>query len=509
MSGLISRAALRLRNDLAAATGAALLGYANGGTKMSGQAALDILFYGVSNVLNPKFSGGADPTGQKVSTAAFQAALDASPFLAIPPGTYKIDATLNKLTNQAIRICGAGQGATFVQMWADADLFNLGSSGAGTGQIVVEDMTLQPRVDMNVGAAINVRNDSVLPSLRFANLFIGQSSTYEFAVGVRMKNCTEAVFDRVVAYGLGTGKFIAWDLSSTVAATVPKFFACSVYNAKYGWQITNTVNPGIEGAQFYGCDAVGVKRGVVFNNPYGPTYLPPQLCWMGGHINASEMNFDLNNMSQVMIQGALLYNSGSGPFIKLNTCSTSTILGNQFNSIGAGTANGVDMYTAADPMDGGTIANNIFRLNAGGYCVTLDAGRIIRNLKIMGNQRVTGARMLEVHNGYLSNTTELTGNTLDADDISESIAVVNGNTLSLTGMRSNFFLVSTAAATVTQLIGRRPGETVTLKSDSTTLSLVHGAVANGFVLKAQANFVFGPGKVITLSLRNGGYWTEV
>lgn len=52
---------------------------------------------GAVSVLNPSYSGGADPAGSADSTSAFQAALNACPAggaVLVPPGTYKITSTL-------------------------------------------------------------------------------------------------------------------------------------------------------------------------------------------------------------------------------------------------------------------------------------------------------------------------------------------------------------------------------------------------------------------------------
>lgn len=64
--------------------GSASLGYANGGTRISTSQALDLLYYGIANVMNPKFAGGAKCDGATDDTAAIAAALAASTVVYIP-----------------------------------------------------------------------------------------------------------------------------------------------------------------------------------------------------------------------------------------------------------------------------------------------------------------------------------------------------------------------------------------------------------------------------------------
>lgn len=74
--------------DLASSLGSSKVGYPNGGTKITVQQALDILYYGVANVLNPKYAGGAQG-GAHDDTAAFQAAIDSGlKIVHVPSGAF-------------------------------------------------------------------------------------------------------------------------------------------------------------------------------------------------------------------------------------------------------------------------------------------------------------------------------------------------------------------------------------------------------------------------------------
>jgi hypothetical protein len=80
------------KEELASIIGAALLGYANGGTAVTAEAALDLLYFGVANVRNKRFAGGASANGIADDTPAFIAATASLPLggtVFIPPGDYQ------------------------------------------------------------------------------------------------------------------------------------------------------------------------------------------------------------------------------------------------------------------------------------------------------------------------------------------------------------------------------------------------------------------------------------
>lgn len=508
-----------LRADLAAVGGAANVGtqdpvYATPYLQTVSNIVNGLEVSALRFVPTAKHTGIRQGTNTDFLQAYFQTACDAGvKSLFIPGGRYNVNGATTKTTTGSFRLCGEGIGITTILQAADVNTFNLINNVGGSGQFVVENMSLVPQIAMVAGIALNIQNNGALPALKVSNVFIGSPALYEFKYGVKTTNCTEAIFDHVMMYGLGATNFVAWQLNATGAATTPKWLACSVYNALYGTEIKNTTSPGIEGAQFYGCDFVGVATGVRYNNSFGPTYFPPQLLWHGGHINASSRNFDLTNVAQVSISDALLYNSGLGPFINLDTCPGFSIKDNQFYAVG-GNAAGIIVSTAASPLNGGIISGNNFVLNAAD-CISWNTGNIagiIKNTRITNNIKTSGAQTFSVAAGStLDPSIILKDNTLDTADISAAIAV-SGVTLSLLGVRSDFVLVSAPGApvTVTSLTSRREGETIVLKCDSPNLTIQHnGTNPNGFLLKAGVNFNFSIGATITLVKANGGYWTQI
>jgi hypothetical protein len=79
---------------LAAATGAALVGFNQpGGTPRNVQQQFDMLYYGIANVMDPQYAGGATPGAVVDSTAAIQAAINSGKVVFLP-AFFKTTASL-------------------------------------------------------------------------------------------------------------------------------------------------------------------------------------------------------------------------------------------------------------------------------------------------------------------------------------------------------------------------------------------------------------------------------
>uniref|UniRef100_UPI00262FA4F3 hypothetical protein n=1 Tax=Janthinobacterium sp. TaxID=1871054 RepID=UPI00262FA4F3 len=112
MSNIISNAVRRAMMALAVAAGAGLVGYANGGSAVTVEKGLDILYYGVHNVMNPKFAGGTVPGTAASSQAAIQAtvnyAVAKGGVVFIPAGIYNVDMIQVKDAVYNVEIHGNG-----------------------------------------------------------------------------------------------------------------------------------------------------------------------------------------------------------------------------------------------------------------------------------------------------------------------------------------------------------------------------------------------------------------
>ena len=97
----IATAVFALISSLASSSGSSQIGYSNGGTAITAEEALDLLYYGVADGRKPKFAGGPDATWATFSTDAFKAAIAASTFVSVPASTNKLDDTITKTTSGA------------------------------------------------------------------------------------------------------------------------------------------------------------------------------------------------------------------------------------------------------------------------------------------------------------------------------------------------------------------------------------------------------------------------
>lgn len=116
-----------LRTDLANLVGATLVGYANGGTALTVAQMLDLLYYGVANVMNPRFAGGAKGDGAHDDQPAIQAAIDSLTnggivYLPQPSVRYRLGGPLNLYkpgldNSKTIKLQGESNLNT--QLWLD------------------------------------------------------------------------------------------------------------------------------------------------------------------------------------------------------------------------------------------------------------------------------------------------------------------------------------------------------------------------------------------------------
>jgi hypothetical protein len=133
--------------DLAASSGASLVGYANGGAAITAEDALDILYYGIANVRNPKFAGGAKGDGTTDDTAAIQAAVAASKYVYVPEGLYLHTRIVQQHQDQIF--IGAGAGVSVLYCPVGYGITNFSGTDAAPvgvdwrGGLTLEKLTLR------------------------------------------------------------------------------------------------------------------------------------------------------------------------------------------------------------------------------------------------------------------------------------------------------------------------------------------------------------------------------
>jgi Pectate lyase superfamily protein len=467
--------------------------------------------YAAGNVL--RYGTNTTPGTTDMSTA-FQAAFNqqakGGAAIYAPTGAYLIASVISTSSAAPFTLYGDGMGKTVITKRGDGDCFVVTNSSASHDQIMISDLTISPGVAMSTGSALNLTCTGIIPSVTLHNVMILCGGTGVFGHGIKLNNCGEVEMSRVFIYGIGSTSMIGVSVTQSVAATVYKFIGCSIYNVAYGVIFKVTTRPGIEGVQFYGCDIVNVQCGVLFTNSFGTGYFPPELTWIGGHINASVRSFDLSIMTQILIEGLLSYNSGNSQHIRLFNVSDVNIQGNTFVQVG-GTADGIAM-AASGTVYGGIIAKNLFHMSASGNAVNLNANNM-KNLTISDNQRVLGSATVNISAGILDGTVLILNNTpRDTIDIFDT-TLTGAASMTLAGIRSDYCRIGAPgnATTCTVLTSRRAWDRVILECSSNLLTLQHNAAnPDGFFLAGGVNYTFpATGGRVTLEKRNGGYWTEV
>ena len=432
----------------------------------------------------------------------------------VPGGKYAVSDVISTSSAAPFMMYGDGIGKTVIVKTVDSDLFAVTNSVSAFNHITIRDMTIQPKVPMSRGIAFNLSAGSILPSVTLENISILCGPSVNFAVGINLNNCAEVSCIRVLIFGRDDTHMTAINVTGIKAppwgATVHKFINCSVYNVSVGAAFATTQHPDVEGIQFLNCDFVNVATGVRYTNSVSPvgSYLPSQLTWVGGHINATQRAFDVTLLTNLIIQGANLMNSGAHQHINLVYCSDFLIEGNLFTQ-GSGSADGITV-SAPGKVTGGIIAKNVFRMQSTGTAVNV-AAQNITQLTIEGNQRVGGNTTVKT-TGALDNSVIIANNTpRDAIDISDD-TLAGGATMSLAGIRSDYCVIKPPLGQTTciTLISRRDWDRVILCCSSSNLTLQHSTTLDGFFLQGGADYTFpAAGGRITLEKRNGGYWTEV
>jgi Pectate lyase superfamily protein len=154
----------------------------------------------VYNVLDTNFSGGADPTGTKDSTAAIQAALDQivtadGGILYIPAGDYKLASGLAYSSNAPLHVVGDGPQAARIRLASVStgityvSITQTGSFGSGTagdGTVIIEGLSFYQ--DHYPGAA----SDTCI-ALYLSGVNFGQITNCAFYQGTGAQRVNQAI----------------------------------------------------------------------------------------------------------------------------------------------------------------------------------------------------------------------------------------------------------------------------------------------------------------------------
>jgi parallel beta-helix repeat protein len=168
-----------LRTDLAAPSGSSLVGYHSG--QITVEAQLDMLYYGIANLLDKSYAGGADPTGVVPMDTVWSAIVAAGKkYIYVPPScTFTAAASLVVPANTTV----LGQGTIKATAQPTYHLI----SGLSSDNITIDGVTLDGNATTNAGlwysASFNLCNNLRILNCNFVNAV---------ASGVRLLDCDRA-----------------------------------------------------------------------------------------------------------------------------------------------------------------------------------------------------------------------------------------------------------------------------------------------------------------------------
>lgn len=218
-----------LRQDLDHPSGASMVGYHSSPGRTTEQQ-LDMLYYGIANILDPQYAGGADPAGVKNSTAAIQAAMDAKKYVIFPAGTYLTGRLVLKFHGQILS--GAGRDATVLRCPSGYCITNY--DGVDTGPIGADWIGGFKLCDLTLRGGFIHADDFASPANSWAT---GHGRGKPFAtrdlnVGVRLKRAYPFWYENIRIEKFHRGEMIVGGAAGTRMGT--EFSDC-----QYGTFVVN------------------------------------------------------------------------------------------------------------------------------------------------------------------------------------------------------------------------------------------------------------------------------
>lgn len=164
---------------LALATGAALSGFNKPGIYQTVQNQLDMLYFGIANIKDTQFSGGAKGDGVTNDDApinAWLALAGTGIFLYAPEGNYLFNTAKNIASLNKIRIHGDGRQLTqFFYNGANLtnDIFTIGDGTNAITDLYLDGFNIDSKVTMTAGTALRIRksqNGGTVKNVSFGKL---------------------------------------------------------------------------------------------------------------------------------------------------------------------------------------------------------------------------------------------------------------------------------------------------------------------------------------------------
>lgn len=317
---------------------------------------------------------GAVGDGVTDDTAAIQAALTASGSVYLPPGDYKVSATLTRSGALSLRGAGTRRSRLIFTSTATGNgiTVTLGADSGIRQTCQVEDLAVLTQGYSAGSRGLSITDatpaDRYTPSVILTNVAIGwlsSSSTSGWGVGVYMDGCQGAFLNNVYINGkVGSGGEPNYD--STAGVQYTNAVAANPHPTEFqiiGGSIKLVKDAitadDMEGLVVSQVQIVGVNRGVVAQ----ATAAYPHVSVQNNHINASDGCILVSQMYEAMISGNLLYNQNSAAtgaygVTIAGAAKFFSITGNIYEVLNTSlSGNGVVVSSGSD----GVIDSNVFR----------------------------------------------------------------------------------------------------------------------------------------------------
>jgi len=398
----------QVRVDLAASTGAGLVGFArSSGPAQTVQQHLDMLYYGIANVRDTQFAGGAkgdwNGTTGTDDTAAIQAAINSTNgFVHIPPGRYRITAALN-INGKTTSLLGAGMQATeivctatnskilnFTGQWGGFKHLSLGYSGTPISGATAVYSTSANLVGENfhikschIGIEI-----AMGPAQYFSRFFIDNY----VHVGIFAHDINDCYFDQFILDAKNATNGALGGIRMIDKAEAMIFTQGGVLKGVYGMTTDAAIyNQGVR-------PAYNKFHNVYFDSPAQGVSLDKMVetafsnCWFsGGRSGAGFPGCKLLQTDSITFNaGSNFFNCGSHG-LHITSASARAVVADSFadsNSItaGAGAAHGiyVDANTSDFMLIDNVSRNGLYTGGQQGYGIYIAAGTSAR-YQVRGN----------------------------------------------------------------------------------------------------------------------------
>ncbi len=313
---------------------------------------------------------GADPTGVKDSSVAFQNAFNSGLAPSIPPGTYKIGTLLT--ANSGLRIYGAGSQVCIINASTNGFL----SATLGTPQgIEIEGLTInQATASTTGGTGVSVTAtvaNAGQPIFRDvvwgSNQNNSTSTTGAFSVNCALVSTNGAYFKGCQFTGPAVStdatQHVTINGTSSLTCFQTLFDTCTFTLGTRALQVGNGTTSYVQGVSAIGCQFISVHDYIGYWDNSTSGFLADSFRFIGCQMASNTASIYANNVMHVGIIGGYVLpsvaDSGANPIlINLVGCS-GVVSGNDFYAGNTPTAIGVSISGTGNG-GGVTVSGNEF-----------------------------------------------------------------------------------------------------------------------------------------------------